>query len=243
MPLHLSACLHPHRATLKRANPNRMDWGFMVFGNDIEDAAAVFDSVISRHLLDGRSALSTAGSGGPTGLPRSGSGSGAAGGGGGALTGLAGAFGRLGGLLHRAQSEPGEMAVAVPSTLTISAAARAGGSAANAPGGTSVSEPPSPMLGALQAARSNFFQQAGAVSGAAGGAGAAGSGAGAAGGGAAGAVAAGGGGVAAAAVAAVAGAVKEQLPDDIRTAPGAHKGMHESEHYRVPSFQTGMKPW
>ncbi|GBF98209.1 hypothetical protein Rsub_10709 [Raphidocelis subcapitata] len=195
-----------------------MDRGFFVFGDDLEDAAATFDSDICTALL-GRTPqmLSTAPSGG------AGSATGSAGAGG-ALGGLAGALGRLGGLLSRAHSEPVEAVWVVPAGGGASGffggpvLAGAAASAAGPAGGAgAVSEPSSPMFGALQAARASFLLRtsgdgAGSGGGAAGGAGAA------------------------------CGGKEPQLPASIRAPPSVTKGSGGSE-MRIPSFQTGLKPW
>jgi hypothetical protein len=192
-----------------------MDWGFCVFANDMEEAAAVFDSKICPNLLGLASSLSTASSGGGGGGPGGGAPGATAGRGG-----LAGALGRLGSLLSRSHSEPPE-AVVTPAAsahvLQSSGGGGGGGAPGGAPGGPPgvLSEPSSPMVGALLAAHCTFFQ-----------AGPGGSGAGALGSGNGG----GGGGGA------------DALPDSIRAAPGVHKA-HESDHFRVPSFQMGLKPW
>jgi hypothetical protein len=178
-----------------------MDWGFCVFANDMEDAAAVFDAAICPHLLGLTGGLSTASSAGGAGAPA----------GSGPLGGLANALGRL---MGRAHSElPEGLATPVGSVSALLAAGGTAG-ALGAAGASAASEPSSPMLGALLAAHSTFFQQ-----GPGAGAGAAGS-----------------------ALGSGAGSVKEQLPDNIRAAPGTHKA-HEGDHYRVPSLQMGLKPW
>jgi hypothetical protein len=185
-----------------------MDWGFMVFGDDLEGAAAAYDAAIRTHLM-----------GQPPAPAPEAAAAAAAAGPGAAAAGLAGALRRL---LNRAHSDAGEAAAAA-----VAAAAGSG-----PPG--SASEPSSPMLGVLQAARANF-SGGGSVSG--GGMLAPGA---AAGGGAAAAGAAGGGlGVKAAPGPAAAG---EVVPDAIRAAPGSHLGRREGDH-RIPSFQTGLKPW
>ncbi len=217
--LHLKLCTFNIRHTNRsggHTKTRRMDWGYMVFGNDVEDAAAVFDATICTHLLGrGPGALSSAGSG-P--LSNGGSGSGA-----GPLSGLAGALGRLGGLLHRAQSEPSEVPVVLAPLAARPVAAAAAGMQ-----GASVSEPSTPMLGALQAARASFV-------GAAGG--------GPAGGASGPSILSGVGSISMGDGNGAGAAAGEKLPDEIRNAPGAHRGLHDSEHYRVPSFQTGMRPW
>lgn len=167
----------------------------MVFGSTIEDAAAAFDASIRTHLMGNPPAAAEAAGGTSSGA--------------GALGGLAGALRRLGGLLNRSHSEP-------PESLPTPAAVRASGAGAAAVGGAcmALSEPSSPMLGVLQAARANF--STGSAVGSCGGA-----------------AAVGGKGQAAA----------EQLPEEVRTAPGQHKGRRESDQYRIPSFHTGLKPW
>lgn len=177
----------------------------MVFGSDIEDAAAAYDSAIRTHLMGfppapapAPPADAAAGGAAAAGAPKA----------------LGGLMRRLGGLLRRSNSDNAE-----------------------ASGIEAHSEPSSPLLGVLQQARANFFSQGGPAGGCGGACGAPGAVCASA------ASAAAMGPKAAAGAAAAAAPAAEQLPDDIRAAPGSLNSRRESDHNRIPSFQTGMKPW
>lgn len=240
-----------------------------MFGSDLEDAAAVYDTCIATHLL-GRSPVLSAGAGArtPTAAAASGVGSAsstlgplhsasAAGAGAGTSNGSGPLTSLLGRLLSRTTSEASHGHDAAASgALAAGSGGSALGALSAAAGGRRVSGPSGGCGGPLSSAAGEVLTPVTAAPMAAALAAVREAHAAAVCAGAAPVVGTAGivrrlsiGGLSSSAngaltaVQGAAAAKRETVPDHILRAPGCHKGAHDSDHHKLPSFSTGMRPW